>query len=166
MMKCKICGKEFTPTSDCRTICSDECRKENKRLSARQYQKQKSQQHQLMLGTRTCEVCGKDFHPRTRLMVRCSPACTAKLGTLFKQESRKTKKEQMTIERKLRRDREAEIAELTVQGWKEGKRSYGKQEMQSYLAKQSDEMAKRRRELDAEWEKKKRERAVHESIKR
>ena len=166
MAKCKICGKEFTVTNDNRTICSDECRKENKKIFAKEYQKRKSREHQQMLGIRKCDVCGKEFHPRTRLMVRCSPACTAKLGSLFKEESRKAQKERMTIERKLRRDREAEIARLPVPGWQEGKRSYGKQVMQDYLSKQSDEMARRRRELDAEWERRKRECAVPKSVKR
>lgn len=155
-MICKICGKEFTPTSKCKTICSDECREKNVKLMFREQARKRREKNREHLGAKFCEVCGKEFVPRTSLQVRCSSACTAKRGTVYKRENQRAKKEQLTLEKKLRVDKEAEIAKLTVQAWKEYKTSYGKLEMQNYLAKQSDEMAKRRRELDAEWERKKR----------
>ena len=155
-MVCKICGKEFTPSSKCKTICSDECREKNVKLMFREQARRRREKNREHLGTKFCEVCGKEFVPRTSLMVRCSSACTAKRGIVYKRENRKVKKEKIAVAKKLKVDREAEIDKLTVQAWTEYKTSYGKLEMKNYLAKQSDEMAKRRRELDAEWERKKR----------
>lgn len=152
-MECKICGKEFTPSKESKTICSDECRKIGKRINVKRYTQKKSNERQMMLGIRFCEVCGKEFHPRNSRMVRCSNACTASRGSVYKRENRKLKKELIAEDKKQRKSREAELAQFTVQAWKEG-RSYGKHEMQNHLAKQSEEMAKRRRELDAEWERK------------
>jgi len=168
-MKCKICGKEFTPSKESRTICSDVCRVISKRASVMRYSKKKSQEKQLMLGTRCCEVCGKEFHPRTSLMVRCSPECTAKLGSLYTLENKKLRRKLAVEKKNLKKGKEAELVEFTAQAWQEGRRSYGKHEMQGYLEQQSLEMAKRRRELDAEWERKRKmtdERTVHEGFKR
>lgn len=168
-MKCKICGKEFTPSKESRVLCSDECRKESQRVALRRQQEKRRAKARELLGTRFCEVCGKEFVPRTRMMVRCSPACTAQLGNIYKQGSRKAKRERITEGKKRRKNKHDQIAEFTVNAWKEG-RSYGKQEMQGYLAKQSEEMAQRRKELDAEWERKRRMKrdgsAVAESVER
>ena len=87
-------------------------------------------------------------------MVRCSPACTAKRASVYASENKRLKKVLVAEDKKAKKNREKELVEFTVQAWKEGRMSYGKHEMQNYLSKQSDEMARRRRELDLEWERK------------
>lgn len=155
-MKCKVCGKEFTPSKDSRTLCSNECRVIGKRINVKKYAKKKSQEKQLMLGTRNCEVCGKEFHPRTGRQVRCSNNCTAQIRNQQTVENKRAKRMLCVEDKKLRRSKEARLVEFAVQAWEEGRTSYGKYEMQGYLEQQSMEMAKRRRELDAEWERKRR----------
>ena len=60
----------------------------------------------------------------------------------------------MSHEQKLRERNSKEIIAMSVQAGN-AHTTYGKLELQNYLAKQSLEMAKRRRELDLEWERKK-----------
>lgn len=152
--KCKVCGNEFAVTPKNKTLCSDACRKESDRLSAKKQAEERKAINRKLLGTKFCTVCGKEFAPKNNRQVRCSRVCTRKLGNDYKQEYRKVTKKQIAEEQKLRVKKEKELVEFTVQAWKSGGRSYGKMEMMNYLAKQSEEMAKRRRELDAEWERK------------
>lgn len=152
--KCKICGKEFVVTPRTKTLCSAECRIESKRLSSRKQMQESREANRKRLGTRFCSVCGKEFAPKNGRQVRCSRSCTKKIGTEYKQEYRKVTKKQIADEEKLRKKKEKELVKYSVLAGKE-KTSYGKYESQFYIAKQSEEMAKRRRELDAEWERKK-----------
>ena len=150
---CKMCGKKFNVSKNHRTLCSDECRKFGIKQSSEKQAKERREANRLLLGTRFCEVCGKEFQPRTRLMVRCSEECTKKRGTIYKRENTKKNRDKVAEEKRRKKNSVAERDEIMRQGMKAG-RSYGKQQLVSYLANQSDEMAKRRRELDAEWERK------------
>jgi hypothetical protein len=105
-----------------------------------------------MLGTKICTVCGKEFAPKNSRQVRCSRTCTIERRTEYKREYRKTKK-QIAEDQKIRNTKVNPIVEVGVQAGKAGT-SYGKYESRFYIARQSEEMAKRRRELDAEWERK------------
>lgn len=151
--KCKICGKEFIVTPRMKLICSAECRIENKKIIARRNAQKMREENRMRLGTKKCAVCGKEFSPKNSRQVRCSRSCTQKRGTEYKQEYRKITKKQIADEQKRRKQKEKELTGMSVQAGKAGM-TYGKLEMQDYLAKQSFEMAKRRRELDAEWERK------------
>ena len=153
MIKCKICGKEFEQTNKSRVLCSDECRMMNKRVMASDYAKKVRDERRERLGTRTCEVCGKEFIPRNSIMVRCSSACTEKRLRVYANENKRLKREQVAEDKKLKKNREKELLDFNLEALHCGK-SYGKHEMTFYLAKQSDEMARRRRELDLEWERK------------
>ena len=152
--KCKVCGKEFIVTPRMKTLCSAECRLESKRISSRKQMQKKREENRKLLGTRKCEVCGKEFAPKNSRQVRCSRSCTRRIGTEYKQAYRKVTKKQIADAQKLSEKKANELVEFSVLAYKGG-RSYGKMEMMNYLAKQSEDMAKRRRELDAGWERKK-----------
>lgn len=151
--RCNVCGKEFIVTPRMKTLCSAECRLESKRISSRKQMQKKREENRKLLGTRFCTVCGKEFAPKNSLQVRCSRSCTQKRGTEYKQEYRKITKKQIADEQKARAKNEKELVKYSVLAGNE-KTSYGKYESRFYLEKQSEEMAKRRRELDAEWERK------------
>ena len=71
LKKCIVCGKEFTPTANQQTICSQECRKVRKREREREYYR-----YGRRLEKRICAVCGKEFETGTRSGVKiCSPKC-------------------------------------------------------------------------------------------
>lgn len=151
--KCKICGKEFITTPRHKTICSAECRIENNRVNVRNYTRKKREERRRELGTRFCTVCGKEFSPKNGNQIRCSRRCTQNRSGEYKAEYRKATKQQMQTEQKLREKNGKAIVKMSVQAGK-AHTTYGKLEMQNYLAKQSLEMERRRRELDAEWERK------------
>jgi hypothetical protein len=151
--KCNVCGKEFIVTPRMKTLCSAECRLESKRISSRKQLQKKKEEKRKLLGTRKCTVCGKEFAPKNSRQVRCSRACTREKSTEYKQEYRRVTKKQIAEEQKLREKKVNELVGMSVQAGN-AHTTYGKLEMQNYLAKQSLEMAKRRRELDAEWERK------------
>ncbi len=152
--KCKICGKEFIVTPRMKLICSAECRIENKKIIARRNAQKMREENRRRLGTKQCAVCGKEFSPKNSRQVRCSRNCTKNRSSEYKAEYRKITKKQIADEQKARAKKEKELVRYSVLAGNE-KTSYGKYESQFYLAKQSEEMAKRRRELDAEWERKK-----------
>ena len=151
--KCNVCGKEFIVTPRMKTLCSVECRLESKRISSRKQLEKKKEENRKLLGTRKCSVCGKEFAPKNSRQVRCSRSCTRKKGTEYKQEYRAITKKQIADEKKARVQKEKELVKYSVLAGKE-KTSYGKYESKFYLAKQSEEMANRRRELYDEWERK------------
>lgn len=152
-MKCRICGKEFTPSKESRTLCSDECRREAKRMNANEYRVRRIAQNRKRLGTRFCTVCGKEFVPKTSQQVRCSPECTRMRATEYKRENVRNNKQRIAEAQKTKKSKEKELLEFNYQAMK-AKRTYGKHELKFYLEKQSEEMARRRRELEAEWERK------------
>ena len=115
--------------------------------------KKKREENRKQIGMKKCEVCGKEFSPKNRLQVRCSRDCTRDRGAEYKQKHRKITKKQIADEQKAREKKEKELVKYSVLAGNE-KTSYGKYESKFYIAKQSEEMAKRRRELDAEWERK------------
>jgi hypothetical protein len=151
--KCNVCGKEFIVTPRMKTLCSAECRLEGKRISSRKQMQKKSEERRKLLGTKKCEVCGKEFAPKNSLQVRCSRSCTKKIGTEYKRAYRKITKKEIADAQKARANKEKELTGMSVQAGN-AHTTYGKLEMQKYLAKQSLEMERRRRELDAEWERK------------
>ena len=153
MAKCKICGKEFALSKECRTICSDECRIQDRRLNAKEYSARKRKESRSLVKMKSCEVCGKEFMPRTSLQVRCSKTCTATLGNQYKWENCKKRKAELAEGKKRKKSKEKELVEFNLKALEAG-RTYGKHELQSFLEKQSIEMAKRRRELEIEWERK------------
>ena len=64
-MKCAYCGKTFTKTHNRQTYCSKQCsdnaRKEKRRIyNANYYRKNRTRLHQTLLGTRTI---GPHRHP-------------------------------------------------------------------------------------------------------
>lgn len=148
--RCKICGN-IVPAG-MRTLCSEECRQQSKRLNSCRHQRKIRSENRMVLGMKICTVCGKEFSPKNSRQVRCSRTCTKEGRTDYKRKYRMTKK-QMAEEQKRRDTKANPIVKFGVQAGKAGT-SYGKYESQFYLAKQSEEMAKRRRELDAEWERK------------
>lgn len=152
-IKCKICGKEFTTNIKTKRICSPACKIENNRINVRNHAKKLREKRRLELGIRKCTVCGKEFSPRNGRQVRCTPNCTKSRRGEYKAEYRKVTKQQMQAEQKLRERNGKAIVAMSVQAGN-AHTTYGKLELQDYLAKQSLEMAKRRRELDAEWERK------------
>lgn len=152
-MKCKICGKEFAPSNGSRTICSDECRKQGRRLNAKEYAERKRKERRSQIKMKTCEVCGKEFMPRTSLQVRCSKSCTVMLGNQYKRDNCKKRKEELAESKKRKKSKAEELVEFNTQALAAGK-TYGKHELQPFLEKQSIEMAKRRREMEIEWERK------------
>ena len=151
--KCKICGKEFLATPRHKTICSAECKIENNRINVRNHARKIREANRKRLGTKFCTVCGKEFAPKNSNQVRCSRQCTKSRSGEYKAGYKKVTKQQMQAEQKLRARNEKEIVKMSVQAGK-AHTTYGKLEMQNYLAKQSLEMERRRRELDAEWERK------------
>lgn len=147
---CKICGKEFIPTQKSRKLCSDECRKISKNMTAKKQQEGRKEKNRELLGTRTCTVCGKEFQPRNSKMIRCSSACTAKRGNDYKALNRKARIEETNAKKEAKLN---DLVERTVEARESGT-SYGKLELKPFLAQQSEDMAKRRREMEAEWERK------------
>lgn len=152
-IKCKICGKKFTTNNKTKKICSPACKIENNRINVRIHAQKKREEKRKALGTRKCTVCGKEFSPRNGRQVRCTPKCTKSRSGEYKAEYRKITKQQMSYEQKLREQNGKEIIAMSVKAGN-AHTTYGKLELQDYLAKQSLEMAKRRRELDLEWERK------------
>lgn len=150
---CKICGKEFEASYKRTKLCSAECKKENKKLYARNQAIERKEKNRELMGTKFCVVCGKEFSARNWNQKTCSRKC-------FKEHARKTdainkkKKKEEVVKVKNERSRKQIASVQDNQKAQEAGMSYGKYALIPYLAKQSKEMAKRRRELDAEWERK------------
>ena len=153
-IKCMICGKEFVPTNKSRKLCSDECREENRKKHNKAQQMERKEHTRALLGTRFCEMCGKEFSPRNSLIVTCSVECTKERRRIEYKLGRKEAKEKLREETK--KKKKNQLAKCNKKALDAGT-SYGKLELKSYLAKQSEEMAKHRRELDAEWERRRKD---------
>lgn len=155
-IRCKICGREFESSCKHAQLCSEECRKENKKIHSKKHADKCKEQNRALMGTRICTVCGKEFSPKNWNQKVCSKECVPenrrKRDAIKKQ---KKKEEKVKVKNKRRR----KIIPLVQDSLKaqEAGMSYGKYAAIPYLAKQSEEMAKRRRELDAEREKKRNE---------
>lgn len=155
-IKCKICGREFESSYKHATLCSEECRKENKRLHARKQTVDRREKNRALMGTGICVVCGKEFPLKNWNQKVCSKGCILKHKSKTKAINRLKKKEQIVAIAKHKEQKMIPLVKDSVAAQKAGT-SYGKYAIKPYLAKQSEEMAKRRRELDAEWEKKRNE---------
>ena len=136
-------------------------------MNAKEYSARKRKESRSLVKMKSCEVCGKEFMPRTSLQVRCSKTCTATLGNQYKWENCKKRKAELAEGKKRKKSKEKELVEFNTQALAAGK-TYGKHELQSFLEKQSIEMAKRRREMEIEWERKRQMKndSVHEGFKR
>lgn len=157
-IKCRICGKEFAPEHKNTRLCSEECRKENKKLHSRKQTSEKTAKRREKNSslTRVCIVCGKEYPVKNWNQKMCSEKCVIehrrKAQLIYKKEKR-----QEVVKVITRRNRkQIPLVQDSVEAEKAGT-SYGKYALIPYLAKQSEEMAKRRRELDAEWERKRNE---------
>lgn len=167
-IKCKICGREFESSYKHATLCSDECRQENKKLHARKQHVQKTAERREKNSTltRTCGVCGKEFHSKNWNQIMCSKECVLvhrrKAQSIYKKEKR-----QEVVKVITRRNRKSIPLVQDSLKAEEAGTTYGKYALIPYLAKQSEEMAKHRRELDAEWEKKRNEKKngqIHDEV--
>lgn len=152
-INCKICGKEFETPYHHASLCSEECRDENKRLHARKQTVDRREKNRALMGTRVCVVCGKEFQIKNWNMKMCSKECILKQKSSTKTINKRKKKEQAVTVQKQKKKKLSQLVQYSLDAEKAGT-SYGKYESRSYIAKQSEEMAKRRRELDAEWERK------------
>ena len=74
-------------------------------------------------------------------------------ATEYKRENVKRNKKKIADDAKARKSKEKELLDFNYQAMK-ANRTYGKHELQFFLAEQSNEMARHRRELEAEWERK------------
>lgn len=78
-MKCKICGKEFTPIHKQRICCSDECSRQNSlQLMAEWREKHrntKSTPATKSKHKKICAGCGKEFKPRNPTQIYCCSKC-------------------------------------------------------------------------------------------
>ena len=155
-IKCKICGKQFTPAHKNVKLCSDECKKESKRLSAKKQTVDRREKNRALMGTRICEVCGKEFPIKNWNMKRCSKECTLEQKKSTDRINKRKKREQVVTVAKQKKQKQIQLVQDSLEAQK-ASTSYGKYALKPYLAKQSEEMAKRRRELDAEWERKRNE---------
>lgn len=155
-IQCKICGREFESSYKHAQICSEECREENKKLHARKQTADRREKNRALMGTRFCTVCGKEFPIKNWNQKVCSKECVLKHRSKTKAINKRKKKEQIVAVAKQKEQKMIPLVKDSVAAQKAGT-SYGKHAAVPYLAKQSEEMAKRRRELDAEWEKKRNE---------
>lgn len=146
--KCKICGKEFVVSSKNKRVCSDECRRVNKNLTSKRFAMKQAEEKRKTPKISYCENCGKAFSPKNSRHLRCTPNCGEDVAV--EEVKKLTPREQ----EKLRKKKLKELIDFNETALRGG-RSYGKLEMQSYLAKQSEEMARHRRELEAEFKRRK-----------
>lgn len=68
-LTCEVCGDDFENRVQHAKYCSDECKKEAKRIQARERYRNKGK-HQL-----TCQNCGEDFHSDREEAKYCSQEC-------------------------------------------------------------------------------------------
>lgn len=153
---CKICGKSFIPAHKNSKLCSEECKKESRKLSSKKQTAERREINRALMGTRFCEVCGKEFPIKNWNMKRCSKECTREQKRSIDRNNKRKKREQVAAVAKQKKQKQIPLVCDSVKAQKEHT-TYGKYAIRPYLAKQSEEMAKRRRELDAEWEKKRNE---------
>lgn len=80
-MKCKICGKEFTPIHKQRICCSDECSHQNSlQLMAEWREKHRTKTSSTEPNTKSkpkkiCAGCGKEFNPLKPTQIYCCSKC-------------------------------------------------------------------------------------------
>lgn len=112
-MKCKLCGKEFTPKYKQTRYCSDECKaaghRARNRANYKRYYKHKPQEK------RTCAVCGAEFTVKREGQVTCSEKCRSRLRTIKQYCNGLTGEEREAYKRESKRKN----LEKAVQAWKE-----------------------------------------------
>lgn len=158
-IKCRICGKEFIPANKKTQLCSEECRKENKKLHARKQNAEKTAERREKNSalTRTCVICGKEFSVKNWNQKMCSKECVLEHRRKAQSIYKKEKREEVVKVITRRNRKQIPLVQMSVEAQQKAGTSYGKYASIPYLEKQSEEMAKRRRELDAEWERKRNE---------
>lgn len=85
-MKCKICGREFTPNHPRMLTCSEECSQKNTVLVKRAANRRARQREKETKNTwyrrhhplepRVCMSCGKTFMPHDARQRYCTPGCS------------------------------------------------------------------------------------------
>ena len=70
-MRCKQCGKEFTPSHGNQKYCSISCRSKAKNVLDHQYYNNRKQQLEII----ECEYCHTPFTPSHGNQKYCSPVC-------------------------------------------------------------------------------------------
>lgn len=81
-MKCKLCGKEFTPEHWRRLYCSEECSAQAKRINDLRWWR-KAHNYEPP-GKKVCSVCGAEFVPKTATQEACSRECCSRLRNIKK----------------------------------------------------------------------------------
>lgn len=159
-IQCRICGREFESSHKHAQLCSEECRKENKKILARKQTAQKTaerrERNSSMMEQKTCVVCGRKFLANNWIQKTCSKECTLKHRRTSQAINKQKKKEDVVKVITRRNRKQIPLVQDSLKAEEAGT-SYGKYALKPYLEKQSEEMAKRRRELDAEWERKRNE---------
>lgn len=72
-MKCKQCGKEFTPTHGNQKYCSVECRSKAKKVLDQQYYNKKQEEKTLEIAV--CGYCKTQFIKNHGNQIYCSEKC-------------------------------------------------------------------------------------------
>ena len=159
-IKCRICGMEFESSHRQARLCSEECRKENKKIVARKQTAKKTaerrEKNSALMEQKTCVVCGKKFLANNWIQKVCSKECTLEHRRKTQAINKQKKKEDVVKVITRRNRKQIPLVQDSLKAEEAGT-TYGKYALIPYLAKQSEEMAKRRRELDAEWERKRNE---------
>lgn len=88
---CKICGKEFEPTTYNNYYCSEECVKEQRRRMFHERYMADTKELLSVVRTRTCAMCGATFVPKTLKQRVCSKECAID-RKVFKQRKRNEKR--------------------------------------------------------------------------
>lgn len=155
-IKCRICGKQFTPSNGNTKLCSEDCKKENKRIIARKYAEKRRKENPALMGTKTCIVCGKEFPVKNWNQKTCSEECILEHRKKSQTSRRQRKKETVVKVKQQRNKKQIPLVLDSIEAEKAGT-SYGKYKVIPYIEKQSEEMALHRRELDLLWERKRNE---------
>jgi hypothetical protein len=134
-------------------MCSEECRAINIKRIGKAYRDTERELYLASLPTRICQECGKEFKPVNPKMTMCSHSCALTWGKRRAMQYEKNKRAQKRIEKERAKKKVSPLVAKSIEATEEGT-TYGKLELRSYLEQQSEEMAKRRREMEIEWERK------------
>ena len=149
---CTMCGRGFVPAHNNAKLCSDECRAKSAKLIAFKQNEKRKEENRRKLGVRTCKICGTEFVPKNPQMVMCSRDCHRRKRNADRRSPKREVKRVYVVKKKP--DKNEKLVQKAVLALESGM-SYGKAELQTYLEKQSIEMAIRRRQMQDEWERRK-----------
>ena len=135
---CDICGKEFFPFNPQSKVCSDECRKERKKLYHAELNRQRRRETRERLGTRICVVCGAEFAPRNGNAVTCNPICTRERQRLLDIERGREKRANKRKEKAAKKKKKDTLCKINGKARAMGL-SYGKYQLMLQLEAQKKE---------------------------